>query len=261
MRKGEGGMLEIRELSKLYHGTVALDKVSFCAKPGEVTGYLGPNGSGKSTTVKILTGLIQPSGGSIYYNGEEVRRDMLAFKRRIGYVPEEPHLYTYLTGAEYLELAGQLRGLEEKRLEKKIEGFLRLFGLWGDRFTPLSAYSKGMRQKILLAAALLHDPEIVVLDEPFSGLDVNSAMVLRRLIQELAAAGKVVLYSSHALEVVERVCERVVILHRGRVVADDSVTHLRELMKLPSLEEIFTQLALEQDIGGLADGLMQVIQL
>lgn len=254
-------MLEIRELTKHYRGTVALDRVSFCARPYEVTGYLGPNGSGKSTTVKILTGLIQSTSGGIYYNGEDVRANLLDFKRRIGYVPEEPHLYTYLTGAEYLELAGQLRGLEDKRLQKKIEGFLRLFGLWGDRYTPLSAYSKGMRQKVLLAAALLHDPEIIVLDEPFSGLDVNSAMVLRRLIQDLATAGKIVLYSSHALEVVERVCARVVILHKGRVVADDSVEHLRELMKLPSLEEIFAELALEQDIGGVADGLMQVIQL
>lgn len=254
-------MLEIRELTQRYRGTVALDGVSFSARPGEVTGYLGPNGSGKSTTVKILTGLIDPTAGEIYYKGEDVRRNMLDFKRRIGYVPEEPHLYTYLTGAEYLELAGQLRGIQDARLKPKIDGFLRLFGLWGDRYTPLSAYSKGMRQKILLAAALLDDPEIVILDEPFSGLDVNSAMVLRRLIQDLAAAGKVVLYSSHALEVVERVCARVVILHKGRVVADDSVGHLRELMKLPSLEEIFAQLALEQDIGGVAGDLMQVIRL
>jgi len=254
-------MLEIRELTKRYHGTVALDRVSFSARPFEVTGYLGPNGSGKSTTVKILTGLIDSTGGGVYYKGEDVRGNMLDFKRRIGYVPEEPHLYTYLTGSEYLELSGQLRGLPDKRLMPKIEGFLRLFGLWGDRYTPLSAYSKGMRQKVLLAAALLHDPEIVILDEPFSGLDVNSALVLRRLIQDLAAAGKIVLYSSHALEVVEKVCARVVILHKGRVVADDSVDHLRELMKLPSLEEIFAQLALEQDTGGIAGSLMEVIRL
>ncbi len=254
-------MLEIRELTKLYHGTLALDHVSFCARPGEVTGYLGPNGSGKSTTVKILTGLIEPTEGSVFYNGQDIRRNPLEFKARIGYVPEEPHLYTYLTGAEYLELVGELRGIDEKRLKAKIEGFLRLFGLWGDRYTPLSAYSKGMRQKILLAAALLHDPEIIILDEPFSGLDVNSSLVLRRLIQDLAAAGKVVLYSSHALEVVEKVCERVVILHKGRVKADDSVMHLRELMSLPSLEEIFSQLALEQDIGGVAGRMMEVIRL
>jgi ABC-2 type transport system ATP-binding protein len=254
-------MLEVRELTKLYHGTVALDHVSFMARPGEVTGYLGPNGSGKSTTVKILTGLIQASTGEVLYRGQDVRRDPIAFKQRIGYVPEEPFLYTYLTGAEYLELAGQLRGLDGKRLKQKIEGFLRLFGLWADRYTPMSSYSKGMRQKILLAAALLYDPEIVILDEPFSGLDVNSSMMLRRLIQELASAGKIVLYSSHALEVVERVCARVVILHKGKVVADDSVEHLRELMKLPSLEEIFTQLALEQDVAGVADEMMRVIRL
>jgi ABC-2 type transport system ATP-binding protein len=176
-------------------------------------------------------------------------------------VPEEPFLYTYLTGSEYLELAGQLRGLDGARLRRKIEGILRLFGLWGDRYTPMSSYSKGMRQKVLLAAALLHDPEVVILDEPFSGLDVNSSMMLRKLIHDLAAAGKTLLYSSHELEVVERVCARVVILHKGKVVADDSVEHLRELMALPSLEQIFTQLALEQDVAAIASEMLQVIRL
>ena len=254
-------MLEVNGLTKHYRAITALDHVSFTASPGEVTGYLGPNGSGKSTTVKILTGLLPASEGSVYWNGQRISDNLIEYKRVVGYVPEEPYLYTYLTGAEYLEMAGDLRGVPPAKLRQKIQEFLRLFNLWGDRFTPMSSYSKGMRQKILIAGALLHNPEIVILDEPFSGLDVSSTMILRRLIQALAATGKVVLYSSHVLEIVERVCARVIILHKGRVVANDSVDHLRELMSLPSLEEIFSQLAVEQDVDRVAAQLIETVQI
>jgi ABC-2 type transport system ATP-binding protein len=234
--------------------------VSFTAPAGTVTGYLGPNGSGKSTTVKVIVGLIEPTAGELLYRGERVFNDMIAFQQRVGYVPEEPHLYPYLTGFEYLELVGDLRLLPSTRLKAKIERFLRLFDLYPDRFTPLSSYSKGMRQKILLAAALLHDPAVVILDEPFSGLDVNSSLVLRRFIQCIAEDGKVVLFSSHEMDTVEKVCSRVVILHKGRVVADDSVERLREIMSLPSLEQIFTQLAIQQDAGALAGELLEAMR-
>jgi ABC-2 type transport system ATP-binding protein len=177
----------------------------------------------------------------------------------MGYVPEEPHLYAHLSGLEYLIMVGQLRGLDEKRTAKCIDGLLRLFALHGDRHAPISAYSKGMRQKILLSAALLHNPELLLLDEPFSGLDVGSALVLRSLIQELAARGKVVLFSSHELETVERVCSRVVILHRGKIVADDSIAHLRTLMELPTLESIFSQLAVEQDTAAISREIADLI--
>ena len=185
--------------------------------PGEVTGYLGPNGSGKSTTLKMITGLISPSQGEILFHGEPIDKDRIAYKQRLGYVPEEPQLYPHLTGAEYLEMVGQLRGIDEAEIARKTDGFLELLGLAGDRYVTISSYSKGMRQKVLLAAALLHNPDLILLDEPFSGLDVNSSLILRQLIQELASRGKVVLFSSHELETVERVCSRVVILHNGRV--------------------------------------------
>jgi ABC-2 type transport system ATP-binding protein len=253
-------MLEIQNLTKRYRELPAVDNISFILRPREVCGYLGPNGSGKTTTIKMLIGLLEPSEGRVLYRGQPVARDLIDFKRRVGYVPEEPHLYTYLTGAEYLELTGQLHGIPAARLERKIAWFLRLFSLASDRFTPLSAYSKGMKQKILIAAALMHDPEIVVLDEPFSGLDVSSAMVLKQLLHSLAAAGKIVLYSSHVLEVVEKVCSRVIILHQGRIVADDSVARLRDLMKLPNLEEIFSQLVIEQDSEQVADELMEAMR-
>jgi ABC-2 type transport system ATP-binding protein len=252
-------MLELRGVVKRFPGVLAVDGVSFQAKPGEVTGYLGPNGSGKSTTIKMIAGLIDPTAGAILFDGEPVRRDLMAHKRRTGYVPEEPHLYTHLSGLEYLTMVGQLRELRPKPTADRIDGLLRLFGLHGDRHAPLSSYSKGMRQKVLLSAALLHNPDLLLLDEPFSGLDVGTALVMRTLIQELAERGKVVLFSSHELETVERVSTRVVILHRGKVVADDSIARLRTLMALPTLEEIFAQLAMEQDTAAVSREIADLI--
>jgi ABC-2 type transport system ATP-binding protein len=208
----------------------------------------------------MITGLIEPSDGEILFDGVPIGRDRLAHKQRLGYVPEEPHLYPHLTGAEYLEMVGQLRGIPERLVNHKASGFLRLLGLHGDRNVPISSYSKGMRQKILLAAALLHNPDLVLLDEPFSGLDVNSALVLRGLIHELAARGKVVLFSSHELDTVERVSSRVVILHKGNVVANDSIEHLRSLMSLPTLEGIFSQLAIEQDTAAITQEIVGLIE-
>ena len=253
-------MLELRGVIKRYTGIPVVNGVTFTAARGEVTGYLGPNGSGKSTTLKMITGLIEPSDGEILFDGVPVGRDRLAHKQRLGYVPEEPHLYPHLTGAEYLEMVGQLRGIPERLVVEKASGFLRLLGLHGDRNVPISSYSKGMRQKILLAAALLHNPELILLDEPFSGLDVNSALVLRGLIHELAARGKVVLFSSHELDTVERVSSRVVILHKGKVVANDSIANLRALMSLPTLEGIFSQLAIEQDTAAITQEIVGLIE-
>jgi ABC-2 type transport system ATP-binding protein len=252
-------MLELLNVSKRFRGIVAVDNVSFSARPGEITGYLGPNGSGKSTTMKMITGLLEMSSGHILFNGEPIQRDLIAYKRRMGYVPEEPHLYAHLSGLEYLVMVGQLRNLPSKRNAERIDGLLRLLSLHGDRHAPISAYSKGMRQKVLLSAALLHNPDLILLDEPFSGLDVASALVLRSLIQELAARGKVVLFSSHELETVERVCSRVVILHRGKIVADDSIERLRVLMALPTLETIFSQLAVEQDTEAISREIADLI--
>ena len=166
-------MLEARALTKYYGHIPAVRQVSFSVRPGEILGYLGTNGAGKSTTVKMLTGLIEPSEGQIFYNGRSVYDDFTAFQQRTGYVPEEAHLYPHLTGREYLQLTGRLRGMARRELEPKMDEFLHAFGLWSDRDTALASYSKGMRQKILLSAALLHDPEILILDEPFSGLDVT----------------------------------------------------------------------------------------
>lgn len=252
--------LEIRNLSKWFPGVLAVDNVSFSATGGEITGYLGPNGSGKSTTMKMIAGLIEIGSGEILFGGESIRHDPIAHKQRTGYVPEEPHLYAHLSGLEYLRMVAQLRGLPARRTAERIDGLLRLLSLHSDRHAPISAYSKGMRQKILLAAALLHDPDLLLLDEPFSGLDVASALILRSLVQELAVRGKVILFSSHELETVERVSSHVVILHRGKVVADDSIEHLRELRSASTLEEVFSQLAIEQDTAAVSREIADLIR-
>ena len=252
-------MLELRGVSKHFSGIPAVDDISFSARPGEVTGYLGPNGSGKSTTMKMITGLIDMTFGQILFQGKPIQDDLIAYKRRMGYVPEEPYLYNHLSGVEYLTMVAQLRGLPARESSERIDGMLHLFSLHDDRHASISGYSKGMRQKVLLIAALLHNPDLILLDEPFSGLDVASALVLRSLIQELAVRGKVVLFSSHELDTVERICSRVVILHRGKLVADDSIERLRSLMELPTLEEIFSQLAVEQDSLSMARQIANLI--
>ena len=252
-------MFEVRNLYKRYLGIPALDHVSFIARPGEVTGYLGANGSGKSTTMKLATGLIEPTSGEILFAGRPIKENPMAYRQRIGYVPEEPHLYTHLSGLEYLVMVAQLRDMDRSSANQRIHGLLRIFGMHGDRDVPISSYSKGMRQKILLSAALMHNPDLILLDEPFSGLDVGSSLILRSLIKELAARGKIVLFSSHELETVERVCSHVVILHRGKVVADDSIERLRVLMALPTLEEIFSQLAVETDSDAISREIADLI--
>jgi ABC-2 type transport system ATP-binding protein len=253
-------MLDVRRLTKRYSAIPAVQDVSFSIRPGQILGYLGPNGSGKSTTVKMLTGLIEPSDGEIFFRGENVLKNRLWFSRHFGYVPEEPYLYTHLTGREYLQLAGRLRGMEKSLLERKIEAMLELFGLAEFRDTQMSSYSKGMRQKVLLSAALLHDPQVLILDEPFSGLDVTAALVFRSLLQALANEGKMILYSSHVLEVVEKVCSEVVILHRGRVLAYDSVARLRDLRASTSLEDVFSQLVMQEDVGAVASQMIAVMR-
>ena len=253
-------MLEVRGLTKRFNGIPVVEDVSFTLKPGEILGYVGPNGAGKSTTVKMIIGLLEPSEGQVRFQGRSVIEDLPGFQARIGYVPEEPHLYPHLSGREYLQLVGRLRGLPRGVLEPKIDEFLRLFSLWDDRHCSVSAYSKGMRQKILLSAALLHNPELLILDEPLSGLDVNTALVLRELVEGLAARGRMILYSSHVLDVLEKVCSRVLILCRGRVAAHDTIENLREKMHEASLEGIFGQLTREQNQRAVADHILEVME-
>jgi ABC-2 type transport system ATP-binding protein len=244
-----------RRLSKRYSGLHVVHDVDVTVRPGEVLGYLGPNGSGKTTTARMLSGLLEPSSGVVEYDGRDIRDDLLVYRRRLGYIPEEPHLYPFLSGREYLELIGRLREMPETLLARKIDGFLQLFNLSGAADQSIAAYSKGMRQKIVISAALLHDPDVVIFDEPETGLDVTTTMMLRHLVRMLASRGKAILYSSHILEVVEKVCDRIIVLQRGRVVADDSIKQLRAVLSSSSLEGVFAQLVIRDDPAQLAQDL------
>jgi len=252
-------MLEIRGVTKFYRNVPVVDDVSFAVRPGEITGYLGPNGSGKSTTVKIITALIEPSRGKVLLDGQDIRRDLIGFRRRLGYVPEEAILYSYLSGLEYLQLMGRLRGMPLQVVDRRANDLLELFSLHPHRHAPIANYSKGMKQRVLIAAALLHDPDFLIFDEAQSGLDIANSLLFRHLLRSLAARGKAILYISHVLELVEKVCEHIVVIYRGRVVADDSVTRLRDLMHLPNLEEIFTQLVEQQDMESRAQQIASAI--
>ena len=250
--------LRAHRVSKYFAGVRVVNSVEFTLRPGEVVGYLGPNGSGKTTTARMLAGLLEPSSGRVEYDGRDIRNDLVGFRRELGYIPEEPYLYPFLSGREYLQLVGRLRELPEALLASKIDGFLSRFGLSIAADQAISSYSKGMRQKIVISAALMHDPSVVLFDEPETGLDVSTTMMLRHLVRLLASRGKAILYSSHILEVVERVCDKVIVLHKGDVVADDSIQRLRTLMSSSSLEGVFSQLVIRDDPEKMAADLADV---
>ena len=254
-------LVDAQSLTKWYGAIRAVSDVSFSLAPGEVLGYLGPNGSGKSTTVGMVTGLIEPSGGRVLFRGADISEDPIEYRRHVGYVPEEPHLYPYLSGLEYLQLVADLRDMDARVSRKRIAALLELLGLETHAQAALSSYSKGMRQKILISAALVHDPALLIFDEPVSGLDATSALVFRHLLDALARAGKGVLYCSHELDAVERTCSRVVVLHHGRVVAHDTVERLRDALSESSLEAVFQQLVCEIDPARMARDLVDAMHL
>ena len=254
-------MLEVRNATKRYRTIAAVQNVSFTLSEGEVLGYLGPNGSGKSTTVKMITGMIEPSDGEILFRGRNIHDDLSAFRAHLGYVPEEAQVYTHLSGLEYLQLVGRLRGMPEKLIESKARSLLQLFSLEASQYSAISDYSKGMKQRVLLSAALMHDPQLLIFDEPLSGLDATTARLFKDLLVLLAKEGKAILYISHVLEVVERVCDRVIILSKGKVVADAAPSKLTELTKLKDLESVFAQLVQQTDTEQVARDLVGVMKV
>jgi ABC-2 type transport system ATP-binding protein len=251
-------MLEAVQLSKRYSSIPAVQNLSFTLRPGQVLGCLGPNGSGKSTTVKMLTGLLEPSQGVVRFNHGNIQHDLQAYRRVLGYVPEEAHLYPYLSGWEYLEMIATLRGMPLNQIKSKIDCLLELFSLHPHRHASIATYSKGMRQRILLIAALMHNPQIFIFDEPLSGLDVTSALIFKNLVQELGRSGKLVFYCSHVLEVVEKVCTDVLILRKGTVIAQDSVVNIGQILG-QSLESTFLHFVDDVDTMTVARDIVGVM--
>jgi ABC-2 type transport system ATP-binding protein len=254
-------MLELMSVSKTYRSIPAVEDVSFVLNAGEVLGYLGPNGSGKSTTVKMVMGMIRPSRGKVLFAGRNIHDDLTSYRVQLGYVPEEAQVYTHLSGLEYLQLVGRLRGIEERLLNHKARTLLQLLSLEAAQYSALSEYSKGMKQRVLIAAALLHDPRLMVFDEPLSGLDAISARLFKDLLVLLSAEGKAILYISHVLEVVERVCSRVIVLAKGRIVADAPPEDLIRLTALPTLESVFAELVQQTNTEQVARDLVDVMKV
>jgi ABC-2 type transport system ATP-binding protein len=249
-------VLEARSLAKRYSAVTAVRDISFSIRPGEVLGVLGPNGAGKSTIVKMITGLLDPTHGAVLFHDSPIDS---RYKERMGYVPEVPDLYGFLTGWEYLDMVATLRGLDRHRFTEKASAMLQGFTLYGARDGLISSYSKGMRQRIVLIAALLHDPEILILDEPFSGLDVTSAMVLRRVIARLADSGKAIFFSSPVLEQADRLCTHLTILKKGAVVASGTMDQMHAGFGGVGLEEGFMQLTEQADVDAMATEIVAAV--
>jgi ABC-2 type transport system ATP-binding protein len=237
-------MISLQGLTKRFGTQTAVEALSFEVPAGQIVGFLGPNGAGKSTTLKMLTGMIEPSEGTASVCGFDLRRDTLEVKRRIGFVPESGAVFESLTGLEYLEMIGSLYGIPEAAARERIRQFITFFDLSFDTLTDkmLGAYSKGMRRKVVITAALLHNPPVVFFDEPLDGLDANAAVGFKALIQMLAREGKTIVYSSHILDVVERVCDRVIIIDKGRLLLDGRPDDLIATAGTTTLEQLFTRL-------------------
>ncbi|HDL18811.1 MAG TPA: ABC transporter ATP-binding protein [Bacteroidetes bacterium] len=249
----------VNNLTKRFNDHTAVDHISFEVPAGQICGYLGPNGAGKTTTVKMLTGMIKLNDGSAAIAGFDIHRNPLEVKKTIGYVPESGALYENLTPYEYLFMIGALYHLTGEHLENKIDEFLRIFKLSEVKNDRMNSFSKGMKQKIVISAALLHNPEVIFFDEPLNGLDANSAFLLKELIRNLAAQGKTIFYCSHILEVVEKICDRVIIINDGKIAADGSIDELQHLTRKSSLEDIFSQVTHSEDMAEIAEALSKVV--
>lgn len=253
-------MIELIHLSKSFGKKKAVNDLSLEIKTGEIFGFLGPNGAGKTTTVKMLTGMFRPTGGTALVAGFDVVKQPLEVKKRIGYVPESGALFESLTAWEYLELVAELHHLQPPLAHRRMQEFLNLFGLEKDKNVPLSKFSKGMQQKVLFAAAFLHNPDVLFLDEPLSGLDANAALVIKELLKRVSQQGKTIFFCSHILEVVERICTRIAIIDDGRLLVHGSSEEIIAQTAQPTLEKAFHKLTGARDIQQSTDDFLQVLE-
>jgi ABC-2 type transport system ATP-binding protein len=249
-------IIRLSNVYKNYGEKQVLNGISLSVLPGQVIGYIGPNGAGKSTTVKILCGLISDYEGEVLVNGIDIRKDPVAAKARIGYVPELAELYDVLTPMEFLLFMAQLYNMPEEQAKDRIRKMLAALGLEANADQRMDTFSKGMRQKVLIISGILHNPDIIILDEPLSGLDANSVIIVKDLISKLAREGKTIFYCSHMMDVVEKVSDRIVLINNGTVIADGSFEELKQQEGNQSLENIFARLTSQESLSGAADQLL-----
>ena len=253
-------VLTITNLTKRYGNKEILKGIDLHVTSGEIIGYIGPNGTGKSTTIKIILGMIDDYGGEVKLFGEDIKQSGIEYKRKIGYVPEIADVYDNLTGYEYLTFIGQLYGLEQETAATKSKTLMELFGVGEAYHSRISSYSKGMRQKLLIISSLLHNPDVLFLDEPINGLDANSVMVFKEILAQLAAQGKTIFYSSHLMDVVEKISSRIILLNEGKVVADGTFEQLQADNESGTLEGIFNQLTGFDSYKEIGERFVSVVQ-
>lgn len=253
-------IITIRELKKSFGTKKVLKGINLDVYKGQIIGYIGPNGAGKSTTVKIMLGLIEDYEGEIKILGQDISNGDVEYKSKIGYVPETAEIYDNLTGREYLTFIGELYGLDYDEVDEKAQKLMDLFGLKNVYDSRISSYSKGMRQKVLIISSLLNNPDILFLDEPLSGMDANSVMVFKEVLAELASQGKTIFYSSHIMEVVEKISNRIILINDGQIVADGSFDELKGKSMEGSLEEIFNELTGFKEHKDIAEEIVSIVQ-
>jgi ABC-2 type transport system ATP-binding protein len=251
--------VELKSVVKRYNEILAVDNVDLNVKPREIFGLLGPNGSGKSTTMKMLLGLVQPDAGSVNVLGINVQQDAVTVKQQVGYVPESPRLYEFLTGIEYLDFIADIYGMKTEEKKGRINEYLKALELEGREGDMISSYSSGMKQKVALISAFLHRPKLLILDEPLNGLDPRSARIVKDFLQELKAQGVTTLMSTHILEIAQALCDRIAIMYQGRLIALGSMDELRQRASMPSsgLEDIFLKLTGTGDIRAVVEELLK----
>jgi ABC-2 type transport system ATP-binding protein len=251
--------VELKGVVKRYNEILAVDNVDLTIKAGEIFGLLGPNGSGKSTTLKMLLGLVQPDSGSVTVLGTDVQQDSVAVKQQVGYVPESPRLYEFLTGIEYLDFIGDVYGVQTAEKKNRINEYLKALQLEGREGDMINSYSEGMKQKIALISAFLHRPKLLILDEPLSALDPRSARIVKDFLQELKTQGVTTIMSTHVLEIAQALCDRIGIMYRGKLLALGNMAELRQMSRLPDsgLEDIFLKLTGTGDVRAVVEELLK----
>jgi len=251
--------VKLADVTKRYSDVTAVDHLDLEVKKGEIIGLLGPNGSGKSTTLKMILGLVKADSGSINVLGINVSNDPMAVKKQLGYVPEAPRVYEFLTGLEFLDFAGDIYGMKLEEKKKRIDEFLKALSLEGREGDMISAYSEGMKQKIIIISAIMHKPELLIMDEPITSLDPKSARIVKDLLRRLASQGVTTIMSTHVLEIAQAMCDRIAIMHEGKLLALGTMDELRRMAKMPEsgLEDVFLKLTGTGDVKPIVEALLK----